>query len=447
MVKKIKKIEYRVVLLSVVFGITMWIVDAFIDSVFFYEESFWDSLLFEITVFEIYFRSTIMLLFIVFGIIVSLIMTKRKQTSIDLFKTKTRLNYLNYLLTSSPAVVYCAEPKGNHQITFMSENIKEMTGYEAQEFVTSPDFWINKVHFEERERVEASYNKISEKGSFSEIYRFQHKNGDYFWVLEEANLFRDEQANLLEIIGYWSDINVQKRAEQIREELVQRRDNFVWMASHELRTPLTVIMGYCDFLLAHRTNLSQKRITNILNTIRSNLDRLNRLANQVSTVVQIDRGFFQVEKIDLILDKFLQDTVKHYHQLLGEQLEFHGRPSDPLILIEGDPDRLAQVLDNLIDNAIKHTHKEDRKIKITSEIQPNHVTIAVSDNGAGIPAKNFEIIFEQFVTIPTEYATRGTGIGLYLCRKIIEVHNGIITVQSQGIGQGATFTIKLPRKP
>lgn len=181
--------------------------------------------------------------------------------------------------------------------------------------------------------------------------------------------------------------------------------------------------------------------------MKSNSNRLERLTKQVSMVVQIERGIFKVEKNDLNLGKFLQDTVEHYHHLLGEQFEFQGCPEDPLIIIEGDPAPLQQVLDNIIGNAIQQTHKEKRRIMVTSEIHPNHVTIAVSDNGAGFAATDLETIFEQFVTIPTEYATMGTGIGLYLCRKIIEAHDGTITVQSKGRGQGATFIIELQKKP
>ncbi|MFX1283645.1 MAG: PAS domain S-box protein [Promethearchaeota archaeon] len=243
-----------------------------------------------------------------------------------------------------------------------------------------------------------------------------------------------------------TDITDRVKAEKTREELEQRRDSFVWMTSHELRTPLTVLTGYCDFLVEHIDDLAQKRITNILNVMKSNLDRLERLTSKVSTIGQIERGVFEIEKTSMNLCDFLQDTLEPYHQLLGNQFEFKGCLEDQPIIVEGDPNRLQQVIDNIIGNAIKQTDKEHRKIRVISKISPSGIIIEVSDNGAGIEPDDLEVIFEQFVSIPTEFSATGTGIGLYLCRKTLEAHNGRITAQSKGPGHGATFIIELPRK-
>ncbi len=179
--------------------------------------------------------------------------------------------------------------------------------------------------------------------------------------------------------------------------------------------------------------------------MKSNLDRLERLTSKVSTVGQIQRGIFDIEKTSMNLCKFLEISFEPYYQLIGEQFEFRGCP-DPPVIIDGDPIKLQQVLDNIIGNAIKQTSREHRKITVTSKMFPTNVKIEVVDNGAGIAPTNIEIIFEQFVSIPTDYSATGTGIGLYLCREIIEAHEGRITAQSEGPGHGATFTIELPRK-
>ncbi|GAH33848.1 unnamed protein product, partial [marine sediment metagenome] len=106
--------------------------------------------------------------------------------------------------------------------------------------------------------------------------------------------------------------------------------------------------------------------------------------------------------------------------------------------------RLRQVLDNLVNNAINHTHPEHRLIKLSLAISPSVLRIKLTDNGAGIAPDKLERIFDQFVSIETEYATPGTGIGLYLSRIIMEDHRGSITAQSQGIGHGSTFIAELP---
>lgn len=242
-----------------------------------------------------------------------------------------------------------------------------------------------------------------------------------------------------------TDITERVRAEKTREELEQRRDSFVWMTSHELRTPLTVLTGYCDFLIEHIDDLTQKRITNILGVMKNNLDRLERLTSKVSSVGQIERGIFEIVKTSMNLCEFLEDTTEPYQHLLGEQFKFQGCQEDPPVTIDGDPNKLQQVLDNIIGNAIKQTDKDNRRIIVTSAIHPTNIKIEISDNGAGIAPSNLEVIFDQFVSIPTEYSATGTGIGLYLCRKILEAHGGIITAQSKGLSYGATFIIELPR--
>lgn len=233
-----------------------------------------------------------------------------------------------------------------------------------------------------------------------------------------------------------TDITDQMKAEKTREELEQRRDNFVWMTSHELRTPLTVLTGYCDFLIKHIKDLAQKRITNILSVMKSNLDRLELLASEVSTIGQIERGVFEIEKTSMDLCDFLQDTIEPYHQLLENQFEFQGCLDNASVIIDGDAHRLQQVLDNIIGNAIKQTDRDHRKIMVTLKRLPTDIKIEVSDNGAGIESENLEVIFEQFVSIPTEFSATGTGIGLYLCRKTLEEHGGRITAKSKGQGQG-----------
>ncbi|MFX0122715.1 MAG: PAS domain S-box protein [Candidatus Hodarchaeota archaeon] len=240
------------------------------------------------------------------------------------------------------------------------------------------------------------------------------------------------------------DITAQKQAESVRKELEQRRENFIYMASHELRTPLTVISGYCDFLDKHDQFIDHERRDKIISVMKSNINRLERLTEDVAQVAQIKKDQFQVFKQKLNLCEFLNNNLDQYNQLLGDQFRFQRCNTDQSIIINGDPDRLQQVLENVISNAIKHTSKDKREITVDIELQDSIVQIYICDNGAGIAPEHLGSIFEQFISYQTEYAAGGTGIGLYLSRKILEVHGGNITAQSAGQGHGSTFIIELP---
>ena len=135
-----------------------------------------------------------------------------------------------------------------------------------------------------------------------------------------------------------------------------------------------------------------------------------------------------------------------YRFTLRDQLEVIGCSAEKPVIIDGDPDRLLQILENLMENALKHTPREHRHIVVSMERHPNNIRILVSDSGDGIAPTDLERIFEPFIAISTEHSAGGTGIGLYISRMLVERHGGTLTVHSDGLGQGTTFTIDLPRK-
>jgi signal transduction histidine kinase len=114
-------------------------------------------------------------------------------------------------------------------------------------------------------------------------------------------------------------------------------------------------------------------------------------------------------------------------------------------MIEADKERLIQVLENIINNAVDHTASDQRMIQASFETLPNIIKIKITDNGAGIAPENLKRIFEQFVSIETKYSVKGTGIGLYLSKLIMKSHGGTIRAHSRGIDQGSTFIIELPK--
>lgn len=137
--------------------------------------------------------------------------SERKKAEMELIKTKKRLEYL---LKECPAVIYSCTPDGHFETTFMSENIEEILGHKAENFINKPDFWEGNLHPGEREHVVTTYNEITKKGYYSDSYRFKHKNGSYRWMFEEANLIYDDYGKPLEVVGFWTDITKQKEAEE-----------------------------------------------------------------------------------------------------------------------------------------------------------------------------------------------------------------------------------------
>lgn len=137
--------------------------------------------------------------------------TERKQAAEALIAAKARLQYL---LTSSPAVIYSAKPTGGFGTTFISANIKELMGYEPQDFLDDSKFWRDHIHPEDAPHIFAELSLLFEKKQHTYEYRFQHKDGTYRWMRDELTVVRDVKDNPVEIVGYWIDITERKLAEE-----------------------------------------------------------------------------------------------------------------------------------------------------------------------------------------------------------------------------------------
>ncbi|MHA2096249.1 MAG: PAS domain-containing sensor histidine kinase [Candidatus Hodarchaeales archaeon] len=249
-------------------------------------------------------------------------------------------------------------------------------------------------------------------------------------------------------IGIFRNVEERKVAEEIRVELQKRRDNFIRMVNHELRTPLTVLFGYNEFLQKKLDSMNNQQREDVFSIITKNLNRLERLIADSQAITQLERGLFQINLQSIDFKEFLIKILTPYQNLLDEQIDFKFVNFDEVSQVKYslDSDRIQQVFDNVLDNAIKNSSKETRKIKIEIRNSITSIEVDIIDNGAGIDPKDLERIFDQFVTIETEYSIQGTGIGLYLSREIMNSHGGSITAYSEGKGHGMKFTLNFPKK-
>jgi len=219
------------------------------------------------------------------------------------------------------------------------------------------------------------------------------------------------------------------------------------MVNHELRTPLTVLFGYNEFLEKKLTIMNDQQKRDVFSIITKNLNRLERLISDIQAITQLERGLFQINPQEIDFEEFVVKTLSPYHNVLEDQLEFtFSGFIDEHELYSLDSDRIQQVFDNVLDNAIKNSSKENRHIKIEIKNFPTNIEINIIDNGAGIDPKDLERIFDQFVTIETEYSIQGTGIGLYLAKEIMNSHGGSISAFSEGKGHGTKFVLNFPKK-
>ena len=227
-------------------------------------------------------------------------------------------------------------------------------------------------------------------------------------------------------------------------ELDRLKDEFLSLVSHELRTPLTSIRGYLDLVLdeeAGELNDEQRRF---LEAVERNSGRLLRLVGDLLFVAQADAGKLSLERASVDLAELAAHCVEGAGPAATEKSVTLVLRADPVPPLVGDRGRLAQVLDNLVSNALKFT-PEGGTVEVRTAVDGDFVTLEVEDTGIGIPTEDQPRLFERFFrsSIAQHQAIPGTGLGLAIVKAIVEAHWGRISVESRE-GKGTRFRIELP---
>ena len=246
-------------------------------------------------------------------------------------------------------------------------------------------------------------------------------------------------ADLLSVLFKRVNSNkMQEELEDLRRQM-QLQEDFVSTISHELRTPLGFIKGYSTSLLREDTSWDEQTQKEFLNIIDEEADRLSLLIENVLESARLQSKTvtlrFQPTRLDAVLrDVALRVRARHKELDISTQL-------DSVPPVYGDSVRLAQVFDNLFANAIKYAPGAPIVILLNQVDQD--AVISFIDRGPGIPQDSLSLIFERFYRVRGEKSVTGTGLGLYICRQIIQAHRGKIWAESTP-GQGTTFFIQLP---
>lgn len=227
--------------------------------------------------------------------------------------------------------------------------------------------------------------------------------------------------------------------------------DFVSMASHELRTPLTSIRGYLSVFMEENKDKLNPDQRQFLDRISISANQLGELVENLLAVSKVERGAFVVNASALDWQKILETAVEQGKMFAAQknisvELEL---PPQPLPQVMADSIRINEVINNLISNAVNYT-KQGGWVKVTAAVQGNQVITSVSDNGVGIPPEAQAHLFTKFFRVSgaldKSSNSKGTGLGLFLSKSIIDMHHGRIWVESQ-VGKGSTFHFSLPIAP
>lgn len=270
-------------------------------------------------------------------------------------------------------------------------------------------------------------------------WRFRRKDGSIF--IGEVRGRRLAADRLQAIV---LDITERKAAELALREADQRKDEFLAMLAHELRNPLAPIR-YAARALG-KLNVDDPRVQWARDLIERQVAHLARLVDELLDISRIARGKINLKTARVELSELVRQACEAAQPLMSAKgHHFEVMLPEKRVTIEGDLVRLVQVLQNLLDNAAKYT-PEGGRVELVAGLSGRDVEIEVRDNGAGIPASLLPEVFELFRQGEhhPDRSQGGLGIGLTLVRQLVELHGGRVEARSAGLGQGASFTVRLP---
>jgi signal transduction histidine kinase len=236
----------------------------------------------------------------------------------------------------------------------------------------------------------------------------------------------------------------EQQAREAAEAANRAKDDFLAMVSHELRSPLNAILGWTRILRS--SNVDEETVERALETIERSAKSQAQMIEDLLDVSRVINGNLRLNQIEVNLSNIIKRVLEATHPAAeAKQIQIHTEYDGTMGVVIGDPDRLQQIFANLLSNAVKFT-PEAGTITIEMKQAEPYAQVIIKDTGIGISADFLPQVFERYRQGRNEHKRKhkGLGLGLAIARQLVEMHNGRITVHSDGEGLGSTFTVSLP---
>ena len=313
----------------------------------------------------------------------------------------------------------------------------ELLGYSLDELVGRPVFDLYADTPDGKAKAQEVFQRfLAGEEIRNEELEMSRADGGNLWISLSVRPIRDKEGRVIASRSVVTDITKRKKLDQLK-------DDFIGLVSHELRSPLTVITGAVNTILAEGERLSSEETRQLLNDAAFEAESLSHLLSNLLELsrVQADRLFLNAEPINI--KKVIQGNLEEI-KCQSSAHQFTVDLPDTLPPVHADPLRLERILHNLLENAVKYS-PQGSEIRVSARVEEKHLVIGVSDQGIGISLNDQAKLFRSFQRLEESSldGVRGLGLGLLVCRRLVEAHGGRIWVESEP-GRGSTFLFTLP---
>jgi PAS domain S-box-containing protein len=381
--------------------------------------------------------------------------TKLKQTEAALRESEERFREISENLQE---LVWLTSAGGD-QVLYLNPAYEKIWGRVIEDCYRDPKDWTEAVHPDDRERVGEAFFEGAAANGFDQEYRIVRPNGELRWIWDRGFPVRDDAGEVIHIAGIAEDITERKRQAEIlqrkTDELArsnQELEQFAYVASHDLQEPLRKIEAFGELLLTTCRDALPEQGHEYVDRMQNASRRMHTLIDDVLRLARITIGpvaYKPVNLGDTVRDVLLD--LEAALQATRGQVEVGDLP-----VVEAEPVQMRQLMQNLIGNAIKfHRPEASPHVKIYSghdgyhthslgtDDRENECRIIIEDNGIGFDQKHADRIFRMFQRLHRRDEFAGTGVGLAICQKILDLHGGTIRVESEP-GVGSRFIVTLP---
>ncbi len=354
----------------------------------------------------------------------------RKKSEIALQKC---LSFNQALLNTIPFGLDIVDEKGN--IIYANQILEKAIGEKA----IGKKCWD--VYTDDKKQCDLCPLKVGFEVGETKSIEVNGAFGGKTFIVTHTGMIYNGKKSVMEV---FIDITDRKKTEQMTRQALKAKSDFTSMISHELRTPLTAIKEGISIVLDGEAGEINNEQKTFLDIAKRNVDRLNRLINEILDFQKLEAGKMALKKEENDINAVVREVYETMLSLAqGKGLSFVINTAENLPKVKFDRDKIIQVLNNLVANAIKVT--ERGSVNITTTGGDNFIHISVQDTGPGIKIEDIPRLFHEFEQLESalDRKTGGTGLGLVISKEIIESHSGKIWVESK-MEQGSTFHFILP---
>lgn len=373
--------------------------------------------------------------------------TERKQVEQDLRENEERFRSF---ADSIPQLAWIADAGSEGMIGWFNKVWLDFTGTTQEQMKGLG--WESLNHPDHIDRVVQKFvHHVKHSLDWEDTFPLRGKDGRYRWFLSRMKCIRDDEGNVVQIFGTNTDITRERELEgELRQaaadlsEAHRRKDEFLATLAHELRNPLAPIRS--GLQLMKLSGGQHETVEQARAMMERQLTHMVRLVDDLMDASRISQGKLELRRQPISLNAVLKSAVESSGALIEQkrhQLTVK-LPAQPL-LVDADLTRLAQVFQNLLNNAAKYS-EQGGQIHLTVDSQGSDATVTIKDSGVGIATDQLPRIFEMFTQLDRslDMSQGGLGIGLSLVKRLIDMHGGRVEARSGGLGQGSEFVVTLP---